>query len=184
MAIPARQPVLYVVGCAAYPSGDLPRFATFAQGEGWDVCVIATPHGAAFMDTAGLAELTRHPVRSQYKQPDEPDVLPPADAFVVAPATFNTISKWAHGISDTLALGLLNEGLGAGLPIIAAPWANARLMRHPAFQRAITDLREWGVRFVFDPDRPAVPGGADAFPWDKVRTAVASLRGSGDEAQR
>src|ERR1700689_1543168 len=151
--------VLYVVACGGYAAGRLTEFVGFAQGEGWDVCVVVTPDGAKFADLQGLAGLTGHPVRSQYKQPDEPDVLPPADAFVVAPATFNTINKWAHGISDTLALGLLNEGLGAGLPIIAAPWPNARLMRHPAFQHAISNLREWGVRFIFDPGRPAVPGG-------------------------
>jgi hypothetical protein len=182
MANPAGQPVLYVVGCGGYPSGDLPGFVTFAQGEAWDVCVIATPKGADFMDTVFLAELTGHPVRSQYKHPDEPDVLPPAEAFVIAPATFNTINKLANGISDTLALGLLNEGLGAGLPIIAAPWPNAGLMRHPAFQRSMSDLRQWGVRFVFDPDRPAVPGGAADFPWPGVRSAVASLRDAAGQA--
>ena len=78
------------------------------------MCVIAAPDGMKFLDALRLAELTGHPVRSQYKQPDEPDVLPPADAFVVAPATFNTINKWALGISDTLALGLLNEATGLG----------------------------------------------------------------------
>jgi hypothetical protein len=35
--------------------------------------------------------------------------LPPADAIAVAPATYNTINKWAAGISDTLALGILCE---------------------------------------------------------------------------
>jgi flavoprotein len=30
--------------------------------------------------------------------PDEPDELPAADAVVVAPATFNTVNKWAAGI--------------------------------------------------------------------------------------
>jgi hypothetical protein len=34
---------------------------------------------------------------------------------VVAPATFNTINKWALGIIDTLVLGILNEALGLGL---------------------------------------------------------------------
>jgi hypothetical protein len=49
------------------------------------------------------------------KHPDEPDVLPPPDAFIIAPATFNTINKLATGISDTLALGLVNEGIVAVL---------------------------------------------------------------------
>ena len=108
-----NQPVLYVVACGGPPAAQLDAFAGFAQQHGWDVCVIATPDGTKFLDAERLAELTGHPVRSQYKQPDDPDVLPPADAFVVAPGTFSTINRLALGISDTLALGLLNEGLGA-----------------------------------------------------------------------
>src|SRR5262249_55952637 len=103
---------------------------------------------------------------------DEPDVLPPADAFVVAPATFNTINKWAQGISDTLALGLLNEAMGQGLPIVAAPWPNASLMRHPAFRRSISDLSSWGIRIIFDPHRRA---GAAPSPWPKIRPLLPEL---------
>lgn len=40
--------------------------------------------------------------------------MPPADAIAVASATFNTINKWAAGISDTLALGILCEAYGFG----------------------------------------------------------------------
>ncbi len=170
-----QRPVLYIVACGGYAAGHLPDFVSFAQSQGWDVCVIATPQGTKFADTRLLSELTGHPVRSQYKQPEDPDVLPPADAFVVAPATFNTINKWASGISDTLALGLLNEALGDGLPIIAAPWPNAGLIRHPAFQRSISDLRSWGVRIILDPDNPARPGGLAAFPWDKLKAALPDL---------
>lgn len=169
------RPVLYIVACGAYAACRLAELVTFAQGRGWDVCVIATPQATKFLDAAQLAELTGHPVRSQYKQPDEPDVLPPPDALVVAPATFNTINKWAHGISDTLALGLLNEALGLGLPIIAVPWTGAGLLAHPAFGRSVADLREWGVRIIGDPGRPALPGESAAFPWDELRAALADL---------
>lgn len=64
-----------------------------------------------------------HPVRSDYRQPDDPDVLPSPDAIAVTPATFNKINKWAAGISDTLALGLLIEAIGKRLPVVALyPW--------------------------------------------------------------
>ena len=172
-----NQPVLYVVACGGPPAAQLDAFVGFAQQHGWDVCVIATPDGTKFLDAERLAELTGHPVRSQYKQPDDPDVLPPADAFVVAPATFSTINRLALGISDTLALGLLNEGLGAGLPIIAVPWPNAALARHPAFQRSVGLLREWGVRVIFDPCRiPGAAGDPAVFPWDELRAALAGLQ--------
>ena len=96
----------------------LPAFVEEAQANGWEVCVIATPSALKFMDLDHLANLTGNVVRYDYKQPDEPDVLPPPDAIVVAPATFNTVNKWAAGISDTLALGLLNEALGVASDLI------------------------------------------------------------------
>jgi phosphopantothenoylcysteine synthetase/decarboxylase len=174
------QPVLYVIACGGRPAGNLPDFVRFAQGQGWDVCVIATPDGTKFLDAEYLAELTGHPVRVHYKDPDEPDVLPPADAFVIAPATFNTINKLAHGISDTLALGLVNEAVGLKLPIIAAPWPNAALVRHPAFQRSVTELRDWGMTIILDTARlPRASEKPAVFPWEELRTELVRLHGTG-----
>ena len=67
-------------------------------------------------------------------------MLPPANAFLIAPAIFNTVNKLAHRMSDTLALGLLNEGPGFGRPMAAAPWPDVALARHPAFLRSIAAL--------------------------------------------
>ncbi len=179
------RPVLYVIACGAYPAGQLPAFVRFAQDQRWDVCVVATPAGAKFVDVRNLAGLTGHPVRTSYKRPEEPDVLPPPDAFIVAPATFNTINKWALGISDTLALGLLNEATGLRLPIAAFPWPNAALASHPVFQRSVGVLREWGVMIMFDPARLPQPAGRPAmpppgepaeFPWEQVRAGLSGLR--------
>jgi len=170
-------PVLYVIACGAPPAAELPALVGSALAQGWDVCVIATPDGTKFLDPALLADQTGHPVRSQYKHPDEPDVVPPADACAVAPATFNTINKWAQGISDTLALGLLNEAVGLGLPTVAVPWPNAALARHPAFGRSIAELRACGVRLILDPARlPGDAGSPASFPWDELRDELARLR--------
>lgn len=175
-------PVLYVVACGARPAADLPAFVTWAMGEGWDTCVIVTPFALRFADTPGLAELTCHPVRSDYKRPEDPDVLPPADAFAVAPCTFNTLNKWANGISDTLALGLLNEALCSGAPVTAVPNPNAVLARHPAFARSVGFLRECGVQVLFDPERYPLPtpnlgeASRDLFPWDALKAVVSGMR--------
>ena len=69
--------VLYIVACGGRPAGDLPDFVRHAQEQGWDACVVATPSGMKFLDPARLADLTGHPVRCDYKRPDEPDVMPP-----------------------------------------------------------------------------------------------------------
>jgi phosphopantothenoylcysteine synthetase/decarboxylase len=204
--VPAdTRPVLYVVACGAYPAGQLSDFIRDAQAQGWDICVIATPDGAKFIDAGNISGLTGHPVRTRYKRPDEPDLLPSPDALVVAPATFNTVNKWAQGISDTLALGLLNEAVGLGLPMIVAPWPNAALAAHPVFVRSVSTLREWGVTLLLDPNRlPPAPaqrraGPADspaqtartaslqqpgaAFPWEELRALLPSLRPQPAEPQ-
>src|SRR3954467_10899292 len=108
-----------MVVCGSPAARQAPALVELLQGGGWDVCVVLTPDARKFVDAPGLAALTGHPVRVQYKNPGDPDVLPAAHAMVVAPATVNTINKWAAGIADTLALGLIVEGLGKGLPMVA-----------------------------------------------------------------
>jgi len=171
------RPVLYVVASGAAPARELPALVADLTGD-WDTCVITTPEGSRFFDAGRVAEMTGHPVRTSFKDPDAPDVLPPASAFAAAPATFNTINKWAAGISDTLALGLLNEAIGLGLPIVTVPWPNVALARHPAFGRSITTLRSCGITVVLDPDNlpdDDKPGQAK-FPWEQLRAELARIR--------
>ncbi len=174
-------PVLYVVACGARPAADLPGFVTWTGSQGWDTCVIMTPSALRFADTARLSSLTGHPVRSDYKRPEDPDALPPANAFAVAPCTFNTLNKWAAGISDTLALGLLNEALCSPAPITAVPNPNVLLARHPAFTRSMAFLREYGVQVLFDPERYPLPtpnlgeASRDLFPWDALKAMVEQM---------
>ncbi len=157
--------VLYVIACAAPPAAEVARLVRLAQERGWDVCVLTTPSGRRFADPAALERLTGHPVRSEYKNPGEPDVLPEADAIIVAPATVNTINKWAAGICDTLALGILVEAIGKGLPVVAVPFTNRAHAAHPAFAENIARLRSWGVTVLFDRDaQPRHEPGTGASP--------------------
>jgi phosphopantothenoylcysteine synthetase/decarboxylase len=103
--------ILYVVACAAPAAADLHSLVRLAQNAGWTVHAVTTPMGERFVNVPELERLTGDQVRSTYRMPSEPKGLPPADAVIVAPATFNTINKWTNGISDTFAVGLLCEGL-------------------------------------------------------------------------
>jgi phosphopantothenoylcysteine synthetase/decarboxylase len=144
--------VLYVIACGAPPAREVDKLVRLTQGQGWDVCVLATPSGNRFLNVEELEQLTGHPVRSEYKEPGTPDVLPPPDAIVVAPATVNTMNKWAAGICDTLALGLLVEAIGKGLPLVALPFSNKAHAAHPAFVENVERLRSWGVKVLFGSD--------------------------------
>ena len=115
-------------------------------------CVITTPYGTKFLDIPLLERLTDHPIRSQYKHPDEPDVLPRANALIAFPLTFNTLNKWALGITDTLAVGLLCEYTGLKIPIVAVPVTGEGLGHHPAFQRSVRMLRRYGVQVLYKPE--------------------------------
>ena len=174
----SASPVLYAVICGVSNAASSYDFITDVLSDGWRVCVITTPMGARFVDTAHLAGLTGHPVRSAYKNPADPDVLPPADACVVAPASYNTVNKLANGISDTLAVGVVCEAIGNRQPTIVAPWMNRALASHSSYARSVGCLQADGVRVVLtDQTRPGrsplEPGGS--FPWTDVLAEVRKL---------
>jgi len=173
---PSPGRVLYVVVCAAPPARDVHVLVDLAQKVGWDACVVATPRAFQWIDAPALSERTGHPVRYDYKLPGEPDLLSPPDAIIVAPATFNTINKWASGISDTLALGLLCEAIGMALPVVVLPYLNAAQGKHPALAESIQRLRGCGVQVLFGPDvlplhRPR-EGRRELFPWHLTLAAL------------
>jgi hypothetical protein len=167
----AAPPVLYVVAAAAPPVLGISALTKAAARRGWDTCLVLTPTAARWLqaDLPTLRDVTGHPIRSEYKMPGEPDLLPPADAVLVAPATSNTMNKWAAGISDTLALGLITEAIGKRLPLVAMPHLNRDQQAHPAFAASVALLSAAGVVVLLDdggrprhslaPDRPE-------FPWE------------------
>jgi phosphopantothenoylcysteine decarboxylase len=172
--------VLYVLVCGSPLARDVGILVELAQGEGWDVCVITTPDGRKFVDVAALQALTGHPVRTHYKNPGEHDVLPRANAMIVAPATVNTVNKWAAGITDTLVLGLLVEGYGYGVPTAVVPYTNKVMALHPALHESLAKLRDWGVHVLYGEDvcRLGGPGQTERFrgqvPWRRALQAVSN----------
>ncbi|MFJ2769168.1 flavoprotein [Streptomyces sp. NPDC087300] len=170
----AERPFLYVVVCAAGIAGDVGKLITAAQEANWDVGVVATPQGRGFLDAEAVEAQTGYPIRSAWRSPGDPRPLPPADAIAVAPATFNTINKWAAGISDTLALGILCEAYGFGIPTAVLPYLNSSLAAHPAYSQSLERLREMGVLIgSYEPHRPKAGGGDDRFRWEEALELLA-----------
>ncbi|WP_067175158.1 flavoprotein [Microtetraspora niveoalba] len=161
---------LYIIACAAGPAGDVGRLVTMAQEQGWTTQIIATPSALDFIDVPELEKLTGRPVRSRYRKPSEPKP-PRADAIIVAPATYNTINKFAHGICDTYALGLLAEAPGLGIPVVVLPFVNSALASREPFRRSVETLRAEGVHVLLGPGRfePHAPSSGaevvETYPW-------------------
>ncbi|WP_030235993.1 flavoprotein [Streptomyces sp. NRRL S-350] len=152
----AGKPVLYVVVCAAGVAGGVGELISAAQVRGWEVGVVATPHAMEFVDVDAIAAQTGYPIRSAWRKPGDPRPLPDPDAIVVSPATFNTVNKWASGISDTLALGILCESYGWGIPVAVQPCLSTAQAAHPAYGESLAKLRRMGVRVA-----ESVPGSYD-----------------------
>ncbi len=174
-------PVLYLIGSATPPVTQCEKGIKLAQDEGWTVCLVLTPSAATWRaaDLDGLEKLTGYPVRSQYKMYGEPDVLPPADAMLAAPVGLNTLAKWALGIPDTLALGLLTEAIGKKLPLVALPYLNNAQADHPAFAGHIAVLEAAGVNVMLGdgghtPHGPG-QGNKDAFAWHNAISQLPTI---------
>ncbi len=165
----------YLLVCGAPPAGSISELVVLVQAKGWQVILIPTASAMGWLDVPALEDLTGHPVRTAGRGPYDTERPPPPHLVIVAPATFNTINKWASGINDTYPLGVLNEALGTPeVDIVVSPYAKPPLAAHPAFQRSLNFLRGCGVRLTDvealrpdDADRP--------FRWSVVVDAVGSL---------
>jgi phosphopantothenoylcysteine synthetase/decarboxylase len=166
----APQRVLSVIVCGAGPATAIGTLVRLAQDRGWRVQVIATPAALDFFDQAAIEQQTGNPVKSHYSKPGAPRSHIP-DAIIVAPATYNTINKWALGISDTYALGVLAEITGMDIPVVVLPFVNSALASRPPFQRSVESLRAEGVRILlgpggFEPHPPRTGGDRiNSYPW-------------------
>jgi len=166
----AEKPFLYVVVCAAGIAADVSKLITAAQERDWEVGVIATPVAVnGFFDTAAVQAQTGRPIRSAWRTPGDPRPFPPPDAVVVAPATFNTVNKWAAGLADTLAVATLCEAYGLGVPVAVLPCVADALAAHPAYRDSLVRLRGMGVRFG-EPysGEPQEGGTRPEFGWERA----------------
>jgi phosphopantothenoylcysteine synthetase/decarboxylase len=171
---------LYLVSSAAPPVLRIEEFITALHAEGWATCLIATPTAASWIELDAVASQTGCLTRVHPRPPrQQEESLPRAEAVVAAPMTFNSLNKWAAGASETLALGVLNEMLGTGVPIVAAPCVKTVLRKHPAYEPSLARLRSAGVN-VLDPDAitTRAADGLATFKWAQIVAALRDATGS------
>ena len=150
-------------GIAAYRALELARLAT---KRGHAVRVVMTEAATRFVGTASfegivgapvlISEWERDPMRGGWPAEETPTHDPighlalaeGCDAFLVAPASANTISKLAAGAADSM---LTTSFLACDAPRLVAPAMNDRMYRDAATRRNLELLRERGVE-VIEPD--------------------------------
>src|SRR6476646_1839129 len=187
-------------GIAAYKSLELARLAT---KEGHAVRVLMTPTAERFIGKASFEGIVGAPVLSDEFERDQtrgafpgdpvPDhdqighleVVANADAYLVAPASANTVAKVAAGIADSM---VTTSFLACTAPRLVAPAMNDRMYRDAATQANLATLRQRGIA-VIEPEEGALASrgehGVGRLPeprtlLDAVETVAPGPRGPWD----
>ena len=135
-------------GIAAYKTAYLIRDLV---KRGAEVKVIMTEKAKAFITPLTLATLSRNPILVDFFDStngawnSHVSLGLWADAYIIAPATANTIAKMAHGIADNL---LTTTYLSARCPIFVAPAMDLDMYAHPTTQENIEYLKNKGVNII------------------------------------
>jgi phosphopantothenoylcysteine decarboxylase/phosphopantothenate--cysteine ligase len=147
-------------GIAAYRSLELARLATVA---GHGVRVLMTETATRFVGPASFEAIVGAPVlRSEFERdpmrgafPGDPlpehepighlEVVANCDAYLIAPASANTIAKLASGMADSM---LTTAFLACPAPRLVAPAMNNRMYADAATQANLEALRERGVAVI------------------------------------
>jgi phosphopantothenoylcysteine decarboxylase/phosphopantothenate--cysteine ligase len=147
-------------GIAAYKALELARLATLA---GHGVRVVMTETATRFVGAASFegivgapvltSEFERDPLRGAFPGEEavshDPighlELAARCDAFLVAPASANTISKLAAGAADSM---LTTSFLACAAPRLLAPAMNDRMYADAATQANLAVLRERGVEVI------------------------------------
>jgi len=141
-------------GIAAYKAAELVRAL---QQQALDVHVVMTQAATQFIGPVTFTALTGHKVITTLWDASAPtDAAPTSsidhiaeaqstDALVVAPATADTLAKFANGLADDFLSTLY---LATPAPVIVAPAMNVNMWEHPATRANLHLLSHRGVRIV------------------------------------
>lgn len=135
-------------GIGAYKAVEIARGL---QKRGHDVVAIMTRSALHFVGEVTFEAITRRrAITDQFAAGANADIAHIALAtdirlLLVAPATANTIGKFANGIADDF---LSSMYLATRAPVLMAPAMNTNMLKHEAVRRNLETLSARGVRFV------------------------------------
>lgn len=154
-------------GIAAYKALELARLATTA---GHGVRVLMTEGASRFVGAASFggivgapvlsSEFERDPMRGAFPGDPAPahdpighlELAANCDAYLIAPASANTLAKLAGGAADSM---VTTSFLACAAPRLVAPAMNDRMYASAATRANLATLRERGVT-VIEPDEGAL----------------------------
>ena len=135
-------------GIGAYKAVEIARGL---QKNGHDVVAVMTKSAERFVGPLTFEAITRREViTDQWKAGANADIehisiASTIDLLLVAPATANTIGKFANGLADDFLSSLYTA---TRAPVLIAPAMNTNMFDHPAVARNLETLMARGVHIV------------------------------------
>lgn len=129
---------------ASYKSAILTRLLV---KNGANVKVIMTNDAANFITPLTLSTLSKNPVLNSSFDPEtgswnnHVELGIWADMMLIAPATANTLAKFANGLCDNLLSAVY---LSAKCPVFFAPAMDLDMWKHPATKKNVESLNSFG----------------------------------------
>ena len=149
MSVRGKRILLGICGSiAAYKSALLTRLLVKAGAQ---VQIVMTPDATQFITPLTLSTLSGNPALVAYfdattgEWNNHVHLALAADAIVVAPASANTLAKFAHGLCDNLLSAVY---LSAKCPVFLAPAMDLDMWAHGSTQSNIDRLRSFGNRII------------------------------------
>src|SRR6476620_9225101 len=133
---------------AAYKSALLVRLLV---KQGAEVKVIMTKTAADFIAPLTLSTLSKNKVIKDLVDDQEAlwnnhvELGLWADAMIVAPASANTLAKFAHGLCDNILTAVY---LSARCPVFLAPAMDEDMWKHPSTRQNIAALLSFGNHII------------------------------------
>ncbi len=133
---------------AAYKAADL---ASLLGKQGCRVTAVMTADAQEFITPLTLQVLTKQPVvtglydEKESWRPGHIELADTASLILTAPASANVLAKYAAGIADDALTAI---ALATRAPFLHAPAMNGKMWLHPATQRNVATLQEWGHHFI------------------------------------
>lgn len=146
------------------------------------VTVVMTAAATRFVTPLTFAALSGNPTYTDMFNEGMAHIALSADvdAVLIAPATAQTIARLAQGLADDL---LSTSVLACSAPVLICPAMNSRMLAHPATQKNLATLREFGYTVVA-PECGRLACGEEGAgrlaEWDTVREALLGLLSAQD----
>ncbi len=149
--------------------------------DGAEVTVVMTAAAQRFVGPLTFAALSGRRVECAMFEADSGRAMEhirlarEAELVLVAPATANSLARFAHGLADDLLAAIL---LATRAPVLLCPSMNSDMFSHPATQDNLARLAAWGYHLVTPASGELACGeeGPGRLPeWDPVREQVVTL---------